>query len=250
MPNTDAERIAGLAALALHESLCADDDCDGSDMGSYEQDAAHVAAVLVEAGVGVVAEAERERDTPDLPFTLRMPTNREGNADGQALNSGTQHVDVQVILDPGMEVRGECRHGYYGGPVIALREWNEQVFLHELLHAATGWCQPPLDSTHPPHGHEIISRVEVALWETGWRFCRRSARADAFVDGYERAVSTLLAAETALAAEKAQHYALRERVRALVDGMDCEWGEGRECDGPTCCRRAAVRALLDEEADQ
>ena len=58
MPNTDAERIATLAALALHESLCADDDCDGSDMGSYEQDAAHVAAVLTEAGVGFVAEAE------------------------------------------------------------------------------------------------------------------------------------------------------------------------------------------------
>ena len=105
---------------------------------------------------------------PDVPFTLRMPTDRADNADGTSLNAGRDYVDVQVILDPGMDKRGECRHGY-GGPVIALREWDEQVFLHELLHAATGWVQPPLVETYPPHGHDVLSRIEVALWETGWR---------------------------------------------------------------------------------
>lgn len=103
-----------------------------------------------------------------LPFTFRMPTNREDNPDGADLNIGKSHVDVQVILDPDMDGRGECRNGY-GGPVIALREWNEQVFLHELLHAITGYSQPLLVTTHPPYGHEVIARVEVALWETGWR---------------------------------------------------------------------------------
>ena len=108
---------------------------------------------------------------PTLPFTIRVPTNRVDNPGGEALNVGTQHVDVQVILDPDMSMLGECRQGY-GGPVIALREWNEQVFLHELLHVATGYAQPLIVTTHPPHGHEVISRVEVALWETGWRLSR------------------------------------------------------------------------------
>lgn len=106
--------------------------------------------------------------TPILPFVLRVPTDRADNPGGEHLNVGTNHVDVQVILDPDMTLRGECRQGY-GGPVIALREWNEQVFLHELLHVATGYAQPLIATTHPPHGHEVISRIEVALWETGWR---------------------------------------------------------------------------------
>lgn len=104
-----------------------------------------------------------------LPFTLRMPTDRAANnADGAELNVGINHIDVQVVLDPTMALRGECRNGY-GGPVIALREWDEQVFLHELLHAATGYAQPLLAATYPPEGHEVIARIEVALWETGWR---------------------------------------------------------------------------------
>ena len=108
-------------------------------------------------------------DAPTLPFTMRVPTNRADNTDGEVLNIGTNHVDVQVVLDPTMDLRGEHRPGY-GGSVIALREWDEQVFLHELLHVATGWVQPQLAATHPPHGHDVISRIEVALWETGWRW--------------------------------------------------------------------------------
>ena len=41
---------------------------------------------------------------------------------------------------------------------------------------------------------------------------------DAFMDGYERAMDSLSAAEATL-----------REVRALADGWDCEWGEGREC---------------------
>lgn len=101
-------------------------------------------------------------------FMFRMPTNRADNPDGTELNTGTNHVDVQVILDPDMERKGECRVGY-GGPVIALREWDEQVFLHEVLHAVLGYTHPLVATIYPPHGHEVISRIEVALWETGWR---------------------------------------------------------------------------------
>ena len=59
---------------------------------------------------------------------------------------------------------------------------------------------------------------------------------DAFMDGYERAMDSLSAAEATL-----------REVRALADGWDCEWGEGRECDGPTCCRRDDLRRILDRE---
>ena len=121
---------------------------------------------------------DRAQDSePRLPFTLRMPTDRSPDRDEDAVNQGVRHVDVQVIHDPGMDLLGECRQGY-GGPVIALREWNEQVFLHELLHAATAYAQPLIATAYPPHGHEVISRIEVALWETGWRFVPDRAQGD------------------------------------------------------------------------
>lgn len=104
-------------------------------------------------------------------FVLRVPTDREPNDDG-ALNRGRNYVDVQVVIQPDLDKRGEHRPGY-GGSVIALREWNEQVFLHELLHAATaysGWWIDPQRQVSDPHGHDVISRIEVALWETGWRY--------------------------------------------------------------------------------
>jgi hypothetical protein len=146
----------------------------------YTVDADNVPQLVERIKAAAAEQARAEVVAPTLPFTLRMPTNREDNAEGRDLNRGTHYVDVQVILDPAMEPRGECRNGY-GGPVIALREWDEQVFLHEVLHAATGYSQPLIVTTHPPHGHEVISRVEVALWETGWRF--RAALATEPTDG-------------------------------------------------------------------
>lgn len=110
----------------------------------------------------------------DLPFALRVPTDRVLPNDGSVLNVGRDHNAVSVLLDPEMSLRGETRYDYdYNGgllPTIALREWNEQVFLHELLHVATAQCQPLLTTTYPPHGHDVISRIEVVLWETGWRW--------------------------------------------------------------------------------
>ena len=58
MPNTDAERMEAL--LEKH----ADDGCGDCICSEYVLDVpfrAHVAAALVEAGVGFVAEAEQER---------------------------------------------------------------------------------------------------------------------------------------------------------------------------------------------
>lgn len=145
--------------------------CDGAAYHTAEENRARH-PFIVNPGCRVHAQVTADRTPerqPTLPFSLRMPTNRVDNLDGRSLNIGTNHVDVQVVLDPDMELRGECRSGY-AGPVIALREWDEQVFLHELLHAAVAYAQPLVATTHPPHGHEVIARVEVALWETGWRF--------------------------------------------------------------------------------
>lgn len=123
-----------------------------------------------------IVQARAGEGAPGLPFVLRVPGNRvSGNA--VDLNVGTEHRAVPVELDPGLDPLGECRWDvptYTGnGPRIVLREWNEQVFLHELLHVVLDPVLPPsLD-----HGHDVISRVEVALWETRWRYRPGQARA-------------------------------------------------------------------------
>lgn len=99
---------------------------------------------------------------------LRVPLSRVANSGG--LNQGSDHIDVPVIIDPELGPRGETRrdHGYATTDTsIVLREWNEQVLLHELLHVLLDGRVPTTPAD--PHGHEAISRVEVGLWETGWR---------------------------------------------------------------------------------
>jgi len=70
---------------------------------------------------------------------------------------------------------------FNGRPVraIRLREWNERVFLHEVLHvileqrlqdyhAGADW-----DSADPalkPPREAIVQAVEDALWDMGWRW--------------------------------------------------------------------------------
>lgn len=106
---------------------------------------------------------------------LRVPLDRADNHDGATLNVGVDHIDVPVVVDPSLAKRGEFQNTY-GGTRIVLREWNEQVLLHELLHAAL--ARIPQIWADDEHNHNIISRVEVALWETGWRFTRPLPPAD------------------------------------------------------------------------
>lgn len=109
-------------------------------------------------------------------MTLRVPTGIVSNKDG--LNEATRYVEVPVIIDPTMTRRGEVRRGF-SGQVIALREWDEQVLLHEALHVALGWVQPPLS---PEQEHPVVCQVEVALWEMGWRLRDAEARRVVAVD--------------------------------------------------------------------
>lgn len=102
------------------------------------------------------------------PASLRVPLDRAPNPNGDRLNQGTNHIDVPIIIVPDLPVFGEAGYGYDCSRVIRLREWNEQVLLHEILHVV---LDPVLVRGDPqdPQGHNVISRVEVALWETGWR---------------------------------------------------------------------------------
>lgn len=81
------------------------------------------------------------------------------------LNRGKAYVDVPVEYDPDLPVRGERRVQPYGPCPIVLREPNDQVLLHEILHVVIAGYGRPDD----PHEHRLVNRIEVALWETGWR---------------------------------------------------------------------------------
>lgn len=83
---------------------------------------------------------------------------------------------VPIEYDPDLPRLGLLEWTSDGGRVMRLREWNERVFLHEVLH---GLLQPYL-----PHGaygyttgfvedpkHELAVRaIENCLWEMGWRW--------------------------------------------------------------------------------
>lgn len=102
-------------------------------------------------------------------LVLRVPLDRAlGNGDGAALNVGVDHISVPVVIDPDLPRRGETKNTYDGLRIV-LREWNEQVLLHELLHVALTRVSPLNTVVDDPFDHNVISRVEVALWETGWR---------------------------------------------------------------------------------
>ena len=133
---------------------------------------------LTEAGVGFVAEAERQRD--------------EARATNERLNRRVQTAEAAI---------------------------------HELT---TG--------TGKGKARPVAAEMWARCQETHERHCRRAERAEA-----------------ALAAEKAQHDALRARVKALVESAE-QWRDFAASayghPGAAVVRAERVRALLDEEADQ
>lgn len=109
-------------------------------------------------------------------IVLRVPLDRAlDNREGHCLNVGVDHIHVPVFIDPGLTQRGETQNTYSGRRIV-LREWNEQVLLHELLHVALTRITPMNTVVDDPHDHNIIARIEVALWETGWRLRDRADR--------------------------------------------------------------------------
>lgn len=94
-------------------------------------------------------------------------------SDGYGFNKPTGLYEVPVVTDPNLPVRGETRTNPYGPPkTIVLREWDERVLLHEVLHVL-------LDGHIPHdgnHGHPIINRLEVGLMAAG--YARKPANAE------------------------------------------------------------------------
>ena len=60
----------------------------------------------------------------------------------------------------------------YAGGVIRLREWNERVFLHEILHVLLNrWlCKIEGAFDGKPAWEKAVQQVEDALWGMGWRW--------------------------------------------------------------------------------
>ena len=99
---------------------------------------------------------------------LMLPGAHETDA-VTGMNVGTRHYHVAVDVDPTIEPRGEQRHAGFGAHVVLrdLDEHADQVLLHELLHVITGHVVPA--DTFGPMNHRLISHLEVALWEAGYR---------------------------------------------------------------------------------
>jgi hypothetical protein len=119
-------------------------------------------------------EAPSETSVSAVPdgTILTVPTGYETDP-ATGLNTGTDLVPVLIRYDPALPTLGQTIFGATHGParVITMREWNEQVFLHELLHVAVGpYFEGGYHNTlGDPHGHRLVNRVEVLLWDIGWR---------------------------------------------------------------------------------
>ena len=97
--------------------------------------------------------------------TLRLPFDYVRDLPPNTLNQPARIYDVPVVIDPDLDTLGRFEN-QYGGVVILLREPNDQVLLHEILHLACGGIGI---TDEDPHGHRLINKIEVALWATGWR---------------------------------------------------------------------------------
>lgn len=81
-------------------------------------------------------------------------------------------IDCRVVFDSRLEHRGIVRNAV-GTREIALREYDERVLLHEVLHRIiqTGnsvWV-------YDVEGHErLVQRLERGLWAMGWRWTERA----------------------------------------------------------------------------
>lgn len=108
---------------------------------------------------------------------------RSGTVDSVRLCRGHEHRDgwnvptdeytLPVRYDPAMPTRGELHqqhdfNGVWWPRTILLREWDERVLLHEVLHVLLNGRVTLTEDD--PDGHGVIAHVETALILAGWRF--------------------------------------------------------------------------------
>jgi hypothetical protein len=193
-PMTAADEYQRVLRLhRLHASINICHGCEWRPVdraGSLqEQHRAHVAqAIAADPGVRAAVERDGGESVPD-GSVLAIPSGYIKDAD-TGLNVGTDPIQVLVRYDPGLPTLGQTSSAPFGpSTVITLREWSEQVFLHELLHVATrpyyegGYYQAADD----PDGHQLVNRIEVALWEAGFRRSGRAVEREARAEGIKHA---------------------------------------------------------------
>lgn len=82
-----------------------------------------------------------------------------------------QPLRYEVVIDPTFRRRGHCQQavlmpsGDFIPGVIRLREWDEEVFLHECIHAL---CQSG-DLLLGEAEEEVARQVSQGLYAMGWR---------------------------------------------------------------------------------
>lgn len=85
----------------------------------------------------------------------------DGDARDDELHAPCKAISVSVVIKPDLPILGHLLREHHWDSVetyIVLREWNEQVLLHEVLHVVIG--SGPDDD---PHNHRVINAAEVAL---------------------------------------------------------------------------------------
>lgn len=94
--------------------------------------------------------------------------------DANTLNQAEGTVAIPVAIAPDLPTLGESSYQYDYSQVIRLRQWDEQVLLHEVLHILVGRVLPSdTDGTRLGLGqyhHELINELEVGLTTAGWRY--------------------------------------------------------------------------------
>lgn len=84
----------------------------------------------------------------------------------------------EVVIDRDLDLCGETRlptPGTYEPGRIMLRQWDEEVFLHECLHAILHEGEltsrrPEVESHVSANEEQLVAHLSHALHEMGWRF--------------------------------------------------------------------------------
>lgn len=130
---------------------------------------------------GAIREFCEQTSRGALRAELLLPRGFEKDPE-TGLRYGTNHHKVEVWEKFDLDRPGKCDQYVYNlangcGPVITVRDFDDdQVLLHEILHAVLG---APGATEDDPEGHAIIGMVEVALWDAGYRRNGRAANASA-----------------------------------------------------------------------
>lgn len=86
--------------------------------------------------------------------------------------------EIAVTYDPSLRRRGETHGAATDSPTVVLREHDERVLLHELLHVVLGNALPwfreqpnwtCFDGSMTDPDEQVTQWLEAFLWDAGYR---------------------------------------------------------------------------------